>query len=81
MVTEIRETRFAYLCFLCTQPSTMWNQGNQFWRPEMCKSREIGAMLSTTFEYHVQHPVSLETLGSLERSASKYCSGEKVGLV
>lgn len=81
MVTEIRETRFAYLCFLCTRPSTMWNQENQSWRPETCKSREIGARLSTTFEYRVQHLMSWVTLESLEKSAPKHCSDGKVGLV
>jgi len=81
LVDDLEKVRSAYLYFLCTQPSTMWNQEIQFWRPETCRSRGIGAMLSTTFEYRVQHLVSLATLGSLGKSASKHCSDEMVGLV
>lgn len=81
MVDDLEKERSAYLYFLCTQLSMMWNQEIQFWHPETCKSRGTGARPSTTFEYRVQHLVSWITLESLEKSAPTHCSDGKVGLV
>lgn len=76
----LEEVRFAYLSFLCTQPSTMWDQENQFWRLEMCKSRETGGRPLTAFEYRVLRPAFWVALVSLGRMARKHYSGWKVGL-
>ena len=76
----LEEVRFAYLSFLCTQPSTMWDQENQFWRLEMCKSRETGVRPLTAFEYRVLRPAFWVALVSLERMAPKHYSDWKVGL-
>jgi len=81
LLTGIREAQLAYLSFLCTQPSTMWNQETRFWRHETCKFRGIGARPSTTSEYRVQHQASSEAQVNFERSASKHYSDWKAGLV